>query len=96
MRIQAICLVLVIVLLCPLASAQGIQTNGLNDRQVPHLPLMRANVSQETPRGLLGLPTQHLMRPDFKRWTDSVRARSMGVPIPDERFIPNSIQSSLL
>jgi hypothetical protein len=88
MRTKSICLALAIVLLCPFASAQWVQTNSPDDRQVPQHPLMGATVSQETPRELLGLSTHHRMP------ADSLRARRMQATLPEGMFIPNSIQGS--
>ncbi len=88
MRTQVVCLALATVLVCPFASAQWAQTNGLNNRQVPHHPLMGATVSQETPRELLGLPTKHRMH------TDSLRGQRMQFPFPNERLTSNGIQRS--
>jgi len=89
MRIQFISLAHCIVLLCAVASAQRAQTNGLNDRQVPHHPLMGTKTSQETPRGLLKLPTQDRLQPG------SLRASRTGLPFPDERFIVDGTQRIL-
>jgi hypothetical protein len=77
-------------------SAHWVQTNGLNDWQLPHRPAMGSNVYQETPRKLLGLPTQHRMREDFISRLDSLRASRMQSPLPDGKFIPNGIQKGFL
>jgi hypothetical protein len=94
MRTYIICLALAIVLICPFASGQLVQTNGLNEGRVLHHPLMGANVSRETPRGLLGLLTQHRMQAEFIRRLDSLRASGLQSQFPDARFIPNRIQRS--
>jgi hypothetical protein len=86
MRTQSICLTLAIVLVCPFASAQWVQTNGVNDRQNPHHPLIGASLTQETPRALLGPTAQHRMQ------ADSLRAKGMQSPLADGRFIPNGIE----
>jgi hypothetical protein len=92
MRSQAICLILALVLLCPFASAQGIQTHGLDERQFPHRPVTGADVFQETQ--LLDIPTQHRMQAYIKSRLDSLRARRMQSTLPDERFTPNRNQRS--
>jgi Secretion system C-terminal sorting domain len=81
MKTRCICLALTIVLLCPLASGQWVQTNDSNDRQVPHHPLVGMTVAQETPRELLRLPSQLRMQ------ADSLRARGMQSPLPDGKSI---------
>jgi hypothetical protein len=81
MKTQSICLALAVVLTCPFAPAQGVQPNSPNDRLVPHRSLMGANVFQETPRGLLGLPTQHRQQADFTDRPDSLRASRVQLPI---------------
>ena len=94
MRTQAICLALAIVLICPFASAQWVQNNGLNNRHVSHHPLMGTNDLQTAPRELFGLPTQHRMQADFISRFDSLRASRMHSPLPDGKYIPNGIQRS--
>lgn len=49
METQPICPVFVLVLMCPSAPAQEVQTNGRNDRQVPHHSLMGMIAFQEIP-----------------------------------------------
>jgi hypothetical protein len=88
MRTQSICLTLAIVLLCPIASAQRVQTNGINDRQVPYHPLIGASLAQETPRELLGAPAKDRLQ------ADSLRANRMQSPLADRGFIPNGIDGS--
>ena len=95
MRPQSICVALAIVLVCPFALAQWVQTNRLNDRQVLQYPLMGMNVFQETPREFLGLPVQHRMQADFIHRVGSLRAELMQLPFPDERSIPSGIQSQI-
>jgi YD repeat-containing protein len=92
MRTQSIRLALAIVLLCPIASAQWVQTNGLNERQVPHHPWMGTNVSQETPRELLEHPPQHRMQAEFINRLDSLRASRLQSLLPDGKSIPNGVQ----
>ena len=86
MRTQSICLALAIVLICPFSSAQQVRTNGLNDQRLLHHPLMGTNDFQETPRGLLGHPTQH------RGQADSLRASRMQSPLRDGESVPNGIQ----
>jgi hypothetical protein len=92
MRTQSICVALAIVLICPFASGQWIQTNGLNERQVPYHPSKGMNVAQETPRDLLGLLTQDRLPATFVSRLDSLRTSRMHLPLLDGRFIPNGIQ----
>ena len=95
MTSKSLCLAMVILLLCHFASAQWVQTDRLNDRQVPHHPLMGTNVSREIPREFLGLPAQHRMQTDVVNRFDSLRAKSMQLQLPDGKFIPNGSQSSV-
>jgi len=95
MRTRTICLALAIVLVCPFASAQGVQTKGFDDRQVPNHPLMGTNIFQRTPRELLRPATQHRMQAAFISRLDSLRASRMQLPFSDERFNPKGIQSGV-
>jgi hypothetical protein len=90
MRTQSICLAFVIVLLCPLAFTQSVQTNDLKDLQIGHFSTVGLNV----PGRILAESFLHRKQGDVLRWTDSLRAKRMQLPFPNERFIPNGIQRS--
>jgi hypothetical protein len=76
--------------------AQWVQTNGLNDQQVPHNPLIGVKALQETPQQLLRHPTQHQHQAEFINRLDSIRASRMQSQLPNGRFIPNGIQNGVL
>ena len=95
MRTQAICLALAAVLVCPFASAQGLQTNGLNDQRVPHHLLMATKAFQGTPRGLLGPPTLHRMKVELLSRLDSLRVSHVQSPLPCGKVIPIGLQRSI-
>jgi len=94
MKTQFICLALVIVLICPLAFAQSVQTSGIGNPQGSHLSVKGANLFQETPRELLGPSNQHRIQTDFTLRVDSLRAKRLQLPFFEESLIQNGIQRS--
>jgi hypothetical protein len=89
-RNQVICLALASVLLSHFASGQSVQTNALNDRQVPHHPLMSMNVFQETHRAFSGVPNKQRVHANLIGLVVSLRASGAQLPLPTGKFLPNN------
>jgi hypothetical protein len=66
------------------ATAQRVQTDGVQSSRTVDPPPWKTNVSQETPLELLRLVTQHRMHPDVMRWSDSLRATCCCSAQPDD------------
>jgi hypothetical protein len=69
------------------ANAQWVQTNGLRDRQITHIPTGGTNVPQEISREFLGERSKHRLHSDFVTGIDSHRMKGSSYPFPNDRFI---------
>jgi len=88
-------IVMAIVLFCGFCStvqSQWVQTNGLRDQQIVHLPNMGANVSQGMSREFLGAPSKDRLHTGFVTGLDSLRVKDPSYPFPNDRFIPDGLQ----
>ncbi len=75
----------------PTARTQSVQTNGLRDQQIIHLPNMGANVPQGISREFLGDPSKDRLHKGFVTGIDSLRMKGPYL-FPNDRFIPDGLQ----